>query len=239
MSVQEEFTGEKHDIPFAVGVVRGVRSFRVGYPYFPPHRCLVGVTHSEYNWKPGENIAECWGPGGKCHSGGIEYCAHGFYAYHDGSDDFHQFGMVTGVIEGYGEVVIGSKGFRASKGRIVGFLVPKVPTPSSAFWEGIFGALLLAAILGTVTAFGLLITGGLMQRSDLVNGGGMTFVGSFAFGVVVAIIGAVMEDRYALASGPTLNRETVEMLKQQYPDVPHYRNKRALLKAHPLHSGLE
>lgn len=239
MSVQEEFFGQKHDVPFAPGVVRGVRSFRVGYSYYGPHRCLTGVTHSEYAWKPGDNTAECYGSGGKCHSGGIEHCSHGFYAYHDGSDDFHQHGMVTGVIEGYGEVVIGSKGFRASKGRIVGFLVPKVPTPNWMFWETIFGLFLAIALVGTVTAFILMIIGGVMHHGDLVNGGAVTLVASLTLGFVTAIVGSFMEDEYVLSSGPTLDKETVAILKKQYPDVPHYPSKRALLKAHPLHSGLE
>jgi hypothetical protein len=46
-------------------------------------------------------------------------CQHGFYAYYDGSRDYHEKGDITGIIEGYGETVIGTKGFRCMKARII------------------------------------------------------------------------------------------------------------------------
>jgi hypothetical protein len=50
-------------------------------------------------------------------------CQCGFYGYFDGSDDYHENAMVTAVVEAYGEVVIGTRGFRAKKARIVALLV--------------------------------------------------------------------------------------------------------------------
>ena len=52
-------------------------------------------------------------------------CAHGFYAYYDGSNDYKREGYVSGVIEGYGETVIGTRGFRSMKARIVALRIPK------------------------------------------------------------------------------------------------------------------
>lgn len=52
-------------------------------------------------------------------------CGHGFYGYYDGSNDYYEKGRVMGVIEGYGETVIGSRGFRAMKARIVALRIPK------------------------------------------------------------------------------------------------------------------
>jgi len=46
-------------------------------------------------------------------------CRCGFYGYFDGSDDYHDNARVTAVVEAYGEVVIGTRGFRAMKARIV------------------------------------------------------------------------------------------------------------------------
>ena len=46
-------------------------------------------------------------------------CTCGFYGYFDGSDDYHGDAKVTAVVEAYGEVVIGTRGFRAMKARIV------------------------------------------------------------------------------------------------------------------------
>lgn len=46
-------------------------------------------------------------------------CACGFYGYYDGSNDYHGKGRVSGVIEGYGETLIGTRGFRCSRARII------------------------------------------------------------------------------------------------------------------------
>lgn len=46
-------------------------------------------------------------------------CKCGFYGYYDGSDDYGTSANVSGVVEGYGETLIGTRGFRASKARIV------------------------------------------------------------------------------------------------------------------------
>lgn len=52
-------------------------------------------------------------------------CSHGFYGYYDGSNDYYKQGMVMGVVEGYGETVIGTRGFRCMKARIVALRIPK------------------------------------------------------------------------------------------------------------------
>lgn len=53
----------------------------------------------------------------------LDTCKHGFYAYYDGSDDYHSGVRVTGVIEGYGETLIGTRGFRCMKARIVALCI--------------------------------------------------------------------------------------------------------------------
>jgi len=52
-------------------------------------------------------------------------CAHGFYGYYEGSNDYKHKGRINAVIEGYGEVVIGTRGFRAMKARIIALHFPK------------------------------------------------------------------------------------------------------------------
>lgn len=60
-------------------------------------------------------------------------CACGFYGYYDGSNDYYQKGYVAGVVEGYGEALIGTRGFRVSKARIVALRIPaNVPAPLAA-----------------------------------------------------------------------------------------------------------
>lgn len=52
-------------------------------------------------------------------------CTHGFYGYYDGSNDYYKAGYVMGVVEGYGETVIGTRGFRCMKARILAIRIPK------------------------------------------------------------------------------------------------------------------
>ncbi|MGN7978247.1 hypothetical protein ACTJJ4_11800 [Microbacterium sp. 22195] len=142
------------EVGFAVGVVRGVRAFNVD-----KLGRLRGVTFPQV-WMPGENQAECkrnerdiyqityravlnLSQGGyatpirepepeptKPHA--MNSCNHGFYAYYDGSNDYHDPDRVNAVIEGYGETVIGSRGFRCMKARIIAMHIPDTMTEFKA-----------------------------------------------------------------------------------------------------------
>lgn len=131
-----EFDGK--EAAFAAGVVTGTRSFDVD-----DMGRLLGVTFRAV-WTPGENEAKCMrrndeyyqmlsygqrptGPAvhespRPAHS--LADCGHGFYGYYEGSNDFYTSGRVMGVVEGYGEAVIGTRGFRVSKARIVALHIP-------------------------------------------------------------------------------------------------------------------
>lgn len=57
-------------------------------------------------------------------------CNCGFYAYYDGSNDYydpekHGPDLITGVMEGWGEVLIGARGFRCTRARIVALCIPE------------------------------------------------------------------------------------------------------------------
>jgi hypothetical protein len=52
-------------------------------------------------------------------------CGCGFYGYYDGSNDYHKPERVSGIVEGYGEVVIGTRGFRATKARLIALTIPE------------------------------------------------------------------------------------------------------------------
>jgi hypothetical protein len=58
-------------------------------------------------------------------------CLHGFYAYYDGSRDYHEKGSVTGVIKGWGEAVVGEKGFRVMRAEIVAIKFGSSATPQT------------------------------------------------------------------------------------------------------------
>lgn len=61
------------------------------------------------------------------HDVGSLACECGFYAYFDGGDDYHSKASmaVTGIVEGYGHVVAGVRGFRAEKARVLALIKPK------------------------------------------------------------------------------------------------------------------
>lgn len=46
-------------------------------------------------------------------------CSCGFYAYLNGCNEYEWAWSVTGIIEGYGETLIGDRGFRSAKARIL------------------------------------------------------------------------------------------------------------------------
>lgn len=59
----------------------------------------------------------------------MDKCHHGFYAYYDGSTDYHDaFKTVGGVIRGWGEAVVGTKGFRVQYAQIMGLVFGEEPT---------------------------------------------------------------------------------------------------------------
>lgn len=128
--------GEFQGTELAVGVVTGARSFnvdRLGR--------LAGVTYPIV-WRPGENVAKCYRfTRDPAYPLSVYYvppkilieqspdhpmagCGHGFYGYYEGSNDYYEDGRICGVIEGYGETLIGTRGFRASKARIVALHIP-------------------------------------------------------------------------------------------------------------------
>lgn len=112
--------------PFYAGaVLRGIRAFSADQA-----GRLYGVTFT-VPWLSGENIKRCLAPEGPC---GVDaattFCTCGFYAITENTNNEYMRGpygrppLVEGVIEGYGQVVVGSKGFRAEKARIVALVVP-------------------------------------------------------------------------------------------------------------------
>ncbi|MHB1063185.1 MAG: hypothetical protein ACYC1Z_01600 [Georgenia sp.] len=114
-----------------LGSVRGRRSFGV----LPDGR-LTGLYYTQA-WAAGENQASCFHEGGVlvelpggsvavrgAHSRsigtthGLQGCTCGFYAYYR-ADPYARSGRISGIIEGFGRVVLGTQGFRAEKARIL------------------------------------------------------------------------------------------------------------------------
>lgn len=128
-----EFSGSG----FSAGAVQGARAWNIDDDGW-----LVGVMRPQV-WVPGENHAECRrfvlppvrsviingssvpvtvSPGRVSVEPAehpIQDCGHGFYAFYEGSNDYGRPARVSGVIQGYGKTVIGSRGFRCMKARIL------------------------------------------------------------------------------------------------------------------------
>lgn len=60
-------------------------------------------------------------------------CHCGFYAYFDGRNDYKQPSNVAAIIEGFGVCTVGTRGFRASKARLVAIVVPGKNFPEAKF----------------------------------------------------------------------------------------------------------
>lgn len=121
-----EFAGE--ELEFVAGSLTGVRCFKI-----TPEGWLESLMYP-VTWTPGENWAICmraFNGGGKLEPADMgPDCACGFYAYWDGSNDYGSHGTVNAVVEGYGVVNIGTKGFRAQKARLLALHVAR-PTAES------------------------------------------------------------------------------------------------------------
>lgn len=115
------------DTPLALGSVAGVRWWNLSAPSVAFFRqdempALCGVQGT---WRMGENIARCGRTG---HLVPDEDCGCGFWAYWtlEAAANPHGFLLpVLGVIEGYGRTMLGERGFRCAKARIVALHFPE------------------------------------------------------------------------------------------------------------------
>jgi hypothetical protein len=90
---------------------------------------IDGIYHllspqQHFAWTPGENVATC--PKWDRHDVAAMNCTCGFYAYFNGKNTYFRYNPfdVAAVIEGYGNVTVGTEGFRAEKARIKAMFTP-------------------------------------------------------------------------------------------------------------------
>jgi hypothetical protein len=126
------------------GAIMGARTFKVTADGW-----LTGVTRRQI-WTNTENIGYCltgedtsivFEPDRvleqttRLHTPHtLDACACGFYAFFDGSNDFHSDGPVWGAVEGYGEAVLGERGFRARKMKIHALVLNVTPEGKIQSW---------------------------------------------------------------------------------------------------------
>ena len=96
-------------------------TFVYGEPGDPEYDCIAAeIDECERRIKVVRQKAEEFL--GTDHS--IDACSHGFYGYYEGSNDYYRDGMVMGVVEAFGEVVIGSRGFKSTKAKLLALYIP-------------------------------------------------------------------------------------------------------------------
>lgn len=101
------------------GFLRGFRAWGLGFQFDQP--TLVGAVQTSFAWQPGRNEANCpVGPFSSNHSSPSPKCACGFYARFD---EEHGYIGVKGIVKVTGDIVLGTKGFRAQYAEIEAFYI--------------------------------------------------------------------------------------------------------------------
>lgn len=104
------------------GFLRGFRAWGLGFQFDQP--TLVGAVQTSFAWQPGRNEASCPGPAltgawpTRIHSAPGPRCGCGFYARFD---EEHGYIGVKGIVKVTGDIVLGTKGFRAQYAEIEAF----------------------------------------------------------------------------------------------------------------------
>lgn len=158
-------------------------------------------------------------------------CHCGFYAYFTGADEYHREGTVSGIVEGYGRVVAGNKGFRCEKAKLVALVAPK--SVSRRRWlswlprsfEEVVAAALPTVFLAATVACNVV---GAPLVVDLILS---VVTGALLRGTVLYI-----KARRRGEVGPATEVAADKWAKvaERYPDLPVYSSLREAVKAHPL-----
>lgn len=161
----------------------------------------------------------------------LDTCSCGFYAYYDGSNDYKSDARISAVVEGYGETLIGTRGFRASKARIAALCIPetKAKRPRihwlTILWAAvacIFMALGIFALINGKTVAGWIQVGGAVAYA----------------GCAVLNVWARRDDRSKSKTDP-IPAEMLAKVRRNYPDVPVFTSFKAMVAAFPPDKGLE
>lgn len=156
-------------------------------------------------------------------------CSCGFYAYFDDGDNpHHKPGNVLGVVEGYGSVTVGSRGFRAEKARLVALVEERRPwLLSDAIRAAMF------AVLCGVQAAGLFLNPYISFSRYGGNGAVASVLGIlYALQLVAAVLTGIAVRRVhrRIPAGSRIP----DTVRRNYPDVPVYPSLKAAIAAHPL-----
>lgn len=263
-----DFTG----FDFAVGSVFGQRVWKAD-----KDGNLRGIVHDLPPWTPDVNDARCdllgsfWFkriatgyvqidlPGEFSPSNGdhIAGCFCGFYGYYANQRNTYADSMwmigecpVSGVVEAYGKTVLGTKGFRASKARIVALCLPPYRDPVADIkaswlvrrierthdWDRSSYGTDAYDIAGWVTcALSLAASGFVVMLPWLAPLLAALFVaGAYTVWSSFKAIDYHYDLLIARKFGPRDWTERYEKVRARYPDIPVYDTVEAMLAAHPV-----
>lgn len=278
MTSASDFNG-----PLYLEPVRGVRAFDVD-----ALGRLSGVSFPTI-WTPGENVAKCdsrraheetmntlYARAGMARSTSradkdltpkpiqdthMPNCSCGFWAFYNGENEYANSRRVTAVVEGYGTVVRGPKGFRAEKSRIVAIHLPSAGKSSGAwmrqvqrFWmmgkddsdNGWLWVFFMFALTGMCLGIGGAISGFIVGSPwaasvSLAAAIACAWFGSAAIYSEGAIKYSRRDHRRAVAkSGPEASRlEVLAKVRRNYPDAAIFSTTRSMLRAFPPDKGVQ
>ena len=251
-----DFTG----LGLSIEPVTGVRAFDVDR-----FGRLTGVSFHDV-WTPGENTATCHAGGyagglsmvAQYLSGGllsssdlasrptvpvtapkkhdVAGCGCGFYAYYDGSNDYRTDARVSAVVEGFGETVIGSRGFRAQKARIVALCIPGTARARGGWlrrwftrhdaWNGLGAVGVVLATLGFAATVMFLLSS---PHWPAAITAGLTA----GFFYVARAAYLAWDDDNAPNAGNRLTVDLADKVRRNYPDVPVFTTFPAMIRAFP------
>lgn len=196
-------------------------------------------------------------------------CKCGFYGFYDGSNDYKSDSTVSAVVEGYGETVIGTRGFRSMKAKIVALHIPgyvdkskKSAVKKTRGKRPVRRALEFFAMREAAAAFGIpgliMILMGFVSTAAIAllnpfggREGWMPSVLGISIGVLVAGVGLVALANKIDSVGDELKTSTVkqpylglpqvqrERIMRNYPDIPVYSTFEEMVEAHPADRGVE
>lgn len=157
-------------------------------------------------------------------------CSCGFWAYYNLGRrpnpyaSGREFPHVEAIIEGYGLVTIGTKGFRCSKAHLVALVAPLGVDTGHRRWSRyelwltailLWGTFFLIADLITGRTLGIIINAALLGMNTML---------------LRWHLKRLANDRRASAK----TRERWPLVRQLYPDVPVYPSMAKAIAAHPL-----
>lgn len=151
-------------------------------------------------------------------------CACGFYAYHDGSrHGYIGGGYASGIIDGYGRVVLGPQGFRAARARLVAVALPHLDPQVARVYED-----LLTARDGAQAALSDLPTGRWWTRRNVEE------TRARLRKAIAAVEQEIAELESAKAAGR--HREAHARLRTNYPGLRLFDNDAEMLATYPVES---